>query len=750
MSVTQEIRWKLDERTMQRMIELMRDGARQAGKTEAEIDEMVRSMNNIDRGNTHLRNLNSNLSSTQNILGKIGPAMLAFFAVDRVISMAKSVVELTGKFQTFEAVLTNTLGSKSAAKKALDDIQVFARTTPFSVDQSTAAFLKLTNNGIKPTLAEMRSFADLSANAGKDIDMFAEAVNDATRGEFERLKEFFISAKTLQDKYVFTFKNQTFETEKNAIAVKNLLVQLGQLNGVAGATEAISQTVTGKLSAMGDQTTLLAANLGNSQSGLIGAVIDLTNNALEMLNNQLKTSNDFFDQFKKRGTEAFSIFDTAGERIAKIKALSAENKKAAEEAEAAFKDITKGGRTLPLIEQTEDLAKMVDQLNKRLNTYKDSKYFEDIKEKVNPVLEEMNKKIADQAEANKKAQAEQDALNKKIQELNTKLNTSIDLYSKLSSASEDYLKSEADRAVSQHAMIMEKWDAGIKDYYASAKEQSEEWIENEKKRLQDLANARQMVLFEALETSQSIADAIYTVNENQRDRELNLIEQKYDRELELAGDNDEQRREIERAYEEEKRAILAESAEAQKKLALFNIATDTAAAIVKALASAPPPFNAVLAALVGAAAAAQAIAVTSTPVPGFKDGVFALDGPGTETSDSINSRLSKGESVVSASKTKKWAWALKPMIEDNTFTPVDLVKMALKEGIFPAQGWGSSTSSELDYDKLADKVSAPIVKAVRRKATVNITIDSNRHQLAVEKGNDVMRYLNEKHNLRVS
>jgi hypothetical protein len=53
-----------------------------------------------------------------------------------------------------------------------------------------------------------------------------------------------------------------------------------------------------------------------------------------------------------------------------------------------------------------------------------------------------------------------------------------------------------------------------------------------------------------------------------------------------------------------------------------------------------------------AAGMAQVAAIIATPLPGFREGIISIVGPGTETSDSIPAHLSKGESVINAESTK--------------------------------------------------------------------------------------------------
>lgn len=108
----------------------------------------------------------------------------------------------------------------------------------------------------------------------------------------------------------------------------------------------------------------------------------------------------------------------------------------------------------------------------------------------------------------------------------------------------------------------------------------------------------------------------------------------------------------EKQFEKRKKEALTRQARADKALALFTIGVETAVATAKALAVPPPP-NIVLAALAAAAGAARATAVASTPIPQFAEGVIGLEGAGTGTSDSIDAKLSRGESVMTADETKR-------------------------------------------------------------------------------------------------
>ena len=197
-------------------------------------------------------------------LAKVGGVIAGVFAVDKIMEFGSAVVETTSTFQRFESVLTNTLGSTSEAQKALDRITEFASQTPFSVSELTDSFVRLANQGFKPTSEEMRKLGDLASSTGKEFVMLAEAIIDAQVGEFERLKEFGIRAEKQGDQVTFTFKNVKTQVDFTSDAIQNYILSLGDLEGVSGAMVGISKTLGGQISNLGDSFDTLKNEIGEA------------------------------------------------------------------------------------------------------------------------------------------------------------------------------------------------------------------------------------------------------------------------------------------------------------------------------------------------------------------------------------------------------------------------------------------------------------------------------------------------------
>ena len=236
----------------------------------------------IQQSNKSVNNFGSNLT-------KIGGIIAGAFAVDRLIEFGSAIIETTSSFERFEAVLTNTLGSKSEAQKALSDITEFASKTPFSVLELTDSFVRLANQGFKPTRDEMRKLGDLASSTGKQFDQLAEAVIDAQVGEFERLKEFGIRASKQGDKVTFTFKGVKKQVDFTAQSIQDYVLSLGDIEGVSGAMESISKTLGGQISNLGDSFDSLKFALGQELKPVLEDVIGSMSSLLTKTTEFLQT-----------------------------------------------------------------------------------------------------------------------------------------------------------------------------------------------------------------------------------------------------------------------------------------------------------------------------------------------------------------------------------------------------------------------------------------------------------------------------
>ena len=127
----------------------------------------------------------------------------------------------------------------------------------------------------------------------------------------------------------------------------------------------------------------------------------------------------------------------------------------------------------------------------------------------------------------------------------------------------------------------------------------------------------------ALAVSEAFQQAFNTISEASQanfDAEYARLEEQKDFAIEMAGGSATAREEIEKQYEERKKAIQRREAEAQKRLAIFNIVTNTAQAILATYAKVGFPAGIPLAIAMGAIGAFQVGLVASQEIPQFWKG----------------------------------------------------------------------------------------------------------------------------------
>ena len=334
-----------------------------------------------------LKETDNSLSKTGKSFGKLNEfaigalsGIAAAFSIGAILSFGKAVLDTTAKFQKFEAILSNTLGSDSAAQLALAQITKFASVTPFAVDELTGAFVKLANQGFKPTIGELRQLGDLASSTGKSFDQLAEAVIDAQVGEFERLKEFGIRAKKSGDNVIFTFKGVETQVKNTAEALQGYVVSLGDAEGVSGAMAKISETLGGKMSNLGDNIDSLKLAIGNQTSGAFAASLDWLNSFVAATTRATKgvakiraeadllQSGKSLDASKKAVLELADSYQLLDSSKTRVEALT----EAISKIKEPFVEAKKGGEAFlnqpRTVAQLKDLIQGIEDLGQELLT----------------------------------------------------------------------------------------------------------------------------------------------------------------------------------------------------------------------------------------------------------------------------------------------------------------------------------------------------------------------------------------------
>lgn len=186
-----------------------------------------------------------------------------------------------------------------------------------------------------------------------------------------------------------------------------------------------------------------------------------------------------------------------------------------------------------------------------------------------------------------------------------------------------------------------------------AKEQADEELRIEKEKEDNKKRIRQA----AIDFGLASLTRILQFSLINREQDLEDLDSYYDAQIEAAGNNEAAKKQIEKKRKAEQEKQRLAQIEQDQEDALTKIAIDTAVGVIRALITPPIP-NFLLAGIVAGAGLVQAATVRSVSGKSLRSRAFAegeinIDGPGTTTSDSINAKLSRGESVINAEATSK-------------------------------------------------------------------------------------------------
>lgn len=224
-------------------------------------------------------------------------AALSAIAIEGVIS---KIVNAQRQFDVMFASLKTMTGGAEQAGTAFERLRKFAAQTPYTLEQSVSGFIKLKALGIDPSERAMTSFGNTASAMGKSLTQMIEAVADASTGEFERLKEFGIKARTQGDKVALTFRGTTTEVQNSATAITEYLVKIGETD-FSGAMSERMKTLDGDVSNLQDSMEALYLTVSQSGAGdAIAAGVRKATEAIQELTTSVKEGGltSYFDDLK--------------------------------------------------------------------------------------------------------------------------------------------------------------------------------------------------------------------------------------------------------------------------------------------------------------------------------------------------------------------------------------------------------------------------------------------------------------------
>lgn len=219
-----------------------------------------------------LKAVDASARALNGVLRQAAGLIGAYAGIQGISRSLGFIVSTNREFERLHASLKTVTGSAQGADRAFKMIEDFASSTPFNVEQITEAFIKLKALGLDPSQEVLMSYGNTASAMGKNLMQFVEAIADAATGEFERLKEFGIKARTQGEQVSFTFQGVTTTVGKNAAEIESYLRQIGNVQ-FAGAMSEQMNTLGGIFSNIQDNFSKLAREVG--AGGLNDAVRDV-------------------------------------------------------------------------------------------------------------------------------------------------------------------------------------------------------------------------------------------------------------------------------------------------------------------------------------------------------------------------------------------------------------------------------------------------------------------------------------------
>lgn len=455
------------------------------------------------------KSMQKNIKQTKSVVEEIGDAFAGIFTAAVAAKIIRQMINVRKEFEVFRVTIANTTGSMQSANREFDKIQKFSQETPFSIRELTDAFVRLTNQGFKPSIEQMRKMGDLATSVNKKYIQLTEAIIDAQTGEFSRLKEFGIQAKKEGDKVTFTFKEQSTTVANTSKAIREYIISLGEAEGVSGSMAAVSGTLEGKITKLRSSWEGLLDVLGGRTEGIFAGAI----RAIQGVIDGLRKYNEKADPElagRRRANVYTSLFgeDFDASELAVINRYIANF---SEEIINLQKDIStlqgQGGtgmldgvlildksKVKRLIEQREELVSLVQALKESIPIKEDDEKVTVKQSETLAILQERLKELIQYRQtlniADKKSlittNAQIEALQKQIKELQNLRDLTI-AEVEMPDVEDLVIKEETEKtksAYEERMRTIEDFDEWLLDEtMRSAEEEIENWKEKEHKKL---------------------------------------------------------------------------------------------------------------------------------------------------------------------------------------------------------------------------------------------------------------------------
>ena len=244
------------------------------GQVKTNANKASRHFNSLQaKTNRAMRKMQTGTTAMIGTLTKLTSAF-SILSVAGLGALATGVIRTSMTFQDLKSSLKTVTGSAVEADKAFAQIEEFALTTPYELENVVKAFIKLKALGLDPSEEALESYGNTASAMGMDLNQMIEAVADAATGEMERLKEFGIKASKQGDEVSFTFQNVTTTVKNSSEEIQQYLLDIGN-NQFGGAMADQMNNLRPAFSNLSAAIKDVQVQIGNA--GINDLVVEITN-----------------------------------------------------------------------------------------------------------------------------------------------------------------------------------------------------------------------------------------------------------------------------------------------------------------------------------------------------------------------------------------------------------------------------------------------------------------------------------------
>ena len=237
-----------------------------------------------------LDDMNDEMKKGSSTAKGMGKAVLGLASALGTMAVAGKIIGVAREFDIVSASLKTVTGSTEGAQRAFNQIQEFAATTPYDLQQVSNAFVKLMAFGLDPSEEALTSYGNTASAMGKDLNQMIEAVADAATGEFERLKEFGIKARQEGDQVSLTFRGTTTTIKKSSEEIQKYLLAIGSTE-FGGAMDERAKTLDGAISNLADSIDVLFLTIAKGDQGIMNDFVRMTTEGIEGITDAISLAN---------------------------------------------------------------------------------------------------------------------------------------------------------------------------------------------------------------------------------------------------------------------------------------------------------------------------------------------------------------------------------------------------------------------------------------------------------------------------